>query len=153
MGISLNDIERSWRKEVRKASAASAAQVSPWRDLFLFGGGAALVAPFALCVGLFVPFLGQVLCVALFLLSLTFIWVRRSFTLALAWVLGCALGFGVVGLVATQYGTSAAALYYLLIAFSVFISGIGVIALAGAIWQHFERGRLLLESQEGDKDR
>lgn len=146
MNVQLDQIERKWNRQIRVAARdAARALPRPMSALVVLFISAALVAPFAVCVGLFVPLFGQLLVLSLLLLSVVFVWVARSVKLFFALAGGFAVGLAVLGLIATAYHTDAAPFYYLLAAFSVFITIVANVALVGGIWRHFDRGRQLLE--------
>lgn len=146
MNVQLDKIERSFNRSIRHA-ARDAARTTPrsFQALIAIAFSAAIVAPFAVCVGLFVPLFGQLLVLSLILLSLVFVWVARSWKLFLALAGGFSVGLTILGLIATAYHTEAAPFYYLLAAFSVFITIVANIALVGGIWGHFDRGRQAFE--------
>jgi hypothetical protein len=133
----LNEIEKEWRRQVR----ARARKVAHRPNMILNGVVAALVTPSIICVGFFVPLVGQLLLCGNLLLAATYVFVKRSVLLAVSLVGGVASGIAMMALVSSVFNREAAPFYYLLMAFSMFISCLTFLVLLGRIWVHYEEGR------------
>ena len=133
----LNEIEKEWRRQVR----VRARKMAHRPNVLLNGVVAALVTPSIICVGFFVPLVGQLLLCGNLLLAAAYVFIKRSVLLAASLVGGIATGIAMMALISNIFNREAAPFYYLLMAFSMFISGMTFLVLLGRIWVHYEQGR------------
>ena len=138
MKTKLDAIEKEWRRDIRRR----ARRVSRRPNLFLTGVVAALVTPSSIAIAFFVPFLGQLLLLGNLALTLSYILIKRSFALALSISVGVASGIGLMVFVANTLPREAAAFYYLVMAFSMFLAFATFLIVLGRIWTHYEDGRI-----------
>jgi hypothetical protein len=138
MRIELNAIEKEWRRQVR----IRARRVAHRPNVLLNGLIAALVTPSVICVAFFVPLVGQLLFVGNLALAASYVFIKRSLLLGASLVGGVALGISLMALVANLFSRNAAPFYYLLMAFSMFISIVTFLMLLGRIWVHYDQGRV-----------
>lgn len=132
----LDNFESDLRKDVR-TRARAARRVSP-RNTFLI---TAIVTPFLAVEALFVPFLGQALVLAAFVVSCLYLWAVRSLGVTLAGIGGVAVaGAALIAAPSPDLFTRAPLFIYLMFGLCTAATISYILVVASALWLHYERG-------------
>jgi predicted membrane channel-forming protein YqfA (hemolysin III family) len=131
----LDSIERESRKEA-KSLARRFSETPRWYPLLLSAG----VTPFLVLVTLFVPLVGQLLSISALVLTIYFLWLKRSLRLVFEILAGwTALALLLPVISFLSFGGEAF-FTYLFMGFSMFVSIAYIVLLVGAIYLHYEVG-------------
>lgn len=130
----LDDFERDNRKLILKEVYRSA-DIKFYKLLFF----SIIVSPFIIFEGMFIPILGQLLCLLSFILTCAYLYRTRSIKAFFAIVVGFVIGLVLISIASDLIITRGQVVFYILLGLSTAVTITYCVGISGALFLHYER--------------